>query len=75
MFTLLQVRGAAADLAPFGGLGFDLSGVEALARGMAWRPLRVSASEIRVPWVSYQDIAPAAGYDLLLRLSREIRGR
>lgn len=57
---------------PFSGLGFDLSPVDFKARLMIWRrmpqvPGRVSEMPVY--------LAPAAhGYELLVRLSREIRG-
>lgn len=62
---------------PFAGLGFDLSAVAARAQAMAWLPVR----SLKVPAsrgsrnAQFRDFPILAGFELLLHLSREIRGR
>lgn len=62
---------------PFAGLGFDLSSVVARGQAMAWLPVRaVNPPASRGPRIpAVRDVPVLSGFDLLLRLGREIRGR
>jgi hypothetical protein len=58
---------------PFAGLGFDLGPVRALAG--ACLAVRTRRAEIEVMANSSAEAWRPAGYALLIRLGREIRGR
>ena len=64
---------AAGTAIPFGGLGFDLAPIEARARLLVLR--RVRLCELYAKPIHGADVPVPSGYDLLVRLSREIRGR
>jgi hypothetical protein len=57
---------------PFSGLGFDLAPVSFKARLMIWR--RMPHTPGRVSEKPAYPAPAAYGYELLVRLSREIRG-
>ena len=62
---------------PFAGLGIDLSAVVARSRVMQWRPkllFQIVATRAFRP-LQNRRIPPIAGFALLVRLGREIRGR
>lgn len=61
-----------SSVLPFSGLGFDLSPVKHRARLMIWR--RMPQAPGRFPANPDIQAPSASGYELLVHLSREIRG-
>ena len=62
----------ARDILPFAGLGFDLGKVRARAGRVSFSGHESAASD--VPRAKFPVTWLAAGYDLHVRLGREIRG-
>jgi hypothetical protein len=57
---------------PFGGLGLKLDAVFDRAESLRFRSARPRAGRVR--WRAAPESAGLSGYELLLRLGREIRG-
>ncbi len=64
---------SATSQTPFGGLGFAMDSVQAVAQEMTLTPHRESGSDVTLPTPDYA-VQPS-GYELLVTLGCEIRGR
>ena len=74
-FTNHSAAATATETMPFGGLGFDADDIRAAARFMAPAPPRCHCdSSGAIPPVPDAIMQPS-GYELLVSLGREIRGR
>ena len=69
----LETGSAGIRALPFAGLGFDMSGVAERAMLVVLRLVRPCGGDRVLSQDSW--MGGMAGYDLLIRLSREIRGR
>lgn len=74
-FTNHSTAAIASETMPFGGLGFAVDDVQAAARLMVPAPPRCHFDSSGTVPPAPESITQPTGYDLLVSLGREIRGR